>query len=334
MKTIFTKSILGLMIYCAFFNPLNAYAGNNLLDECQSIQKQIQELPIYGGEVIIPAGIYTCLAPIVLDKSNVSLRGEGDVTLRLGKNINTPVIVMGSILTPAPAVYNIKVSNLKIDGNRWFQKSECWGGACDKGGTSVIRNNGISVRGVTNGLIKDVFITSARSGGVVTEKGCFDLVIDNLTAVDNEFDGFAGYETFGSKLMNMTLSHNRSAGISLDIRFNGNIFKNVKIEKNGDVGIFMRDSSSNIFENVSILDSGSHGVFLAEADGDEATCPVNNEFQNLSVIHSRGVGFRLNSACSGNFLSGKTKFVENRDGCLSEGPNAQVENQGEVACQE
>jgi len=95
----------------------------------------------------------------------------------------------------------------------------------------------------------------------------------------------------------------------------------------------MRDSSSNIFENVSIADSGSHGVFLAEAD-DDSTCPLGNEFQNLSVMRSRGVGFRLNNVCEGNIISGTSLFSGNRDGCVSELPNSRVEIRGELTCQE
>lgn len=330
MKSCYLKMILGLLITFGAMEPLFA----QVRDECSFIREKLDSLPVTGGEVIIPAGIYTCLSPVILNRSNTSLRGEGDVTLRLGKNVNSPVIIMGEVLTPPRPIHHVQVGHLKIDGNRWYQKSECWGGACDSGGTSYIRNNGITVRAVTNGRIHDVYITSTRSGGVVTEKGCFDLEVDNLTAVDNEFDGFAGYETSGARLTNLNLSHNRAAGISLDIRFNGNIFKNVLIEKNGDVGIFMRDSSSNIFENVSIADNGSHGVFLAQAEDDQATCPLNNEFQNLSVLHSRGVGFRLNNACVGNSLSGKALFFENRDGCVSEGPSAKLEIQGQVVCQD
>lgn len=333
MKPTNVKILLNLLIAFVAMIPHSTHAARKIIDECAFITEKLQKLPASGGEVVIPAGIYTCLAPIVLDQNNTSLRGEGDVTIRLGNNVNSPVIIMGGTATPPRPIHHVFVGHLKIDGNRWYQKSECWGGTCDSGGTSFIRNNGITVRAVTKARIQDVFITSARSGGIVTEKGCYDLEVDNLTAVDNEFDGFAGYETTGARLTHLTLSHNRAAGISLDIRFNGNIFRDVRIEYNDDVGIFMRDSSSNIFENVSIIDSGSHGVFLGQAD-DDSTCPLGNEFQNLSITRSRGVGFRLNNACLGNSLSGTTLFSKNRDGCISESPGAHLEIQGKVICQD
>jgi len=302
-------------------------------DDCSFIRQKIVALAEGGGEVVIPGGTYVCRSPIVLDRSYISLRGEGEVVLRLGNNVNAPVIVMGDAMTPPRPLREISVMNLRIDGNRWHQKFECWGGPCDGGGTSFIRNNGITVRGVTDGRIQDVYITGARSGGVVTERGCFDLMVDNLTAVDNEFDGFAGYETFGSRLTRLNLSHNQAAGISLDIRFHGNHFRDVNLDHNGDVGIFMRDSNANIFENVDIAESGNHGIFLSQAD-DPGSCSLGNEFQDLSVSRSRGFGFLLNDLCAGNRLTGVANFRENRDGCIGGVPGARLENEGRILCRD
>jgi len=306
---------------------------DQFIDDCSPIRKEIARLPEAGGDVVIPSGDYTCRSPIVINRNSTRLIGIGDVIIRLAKNANSPVIIMGEALTPPQPLHDIQVLNLKIDGNRWYQKFECWGGPCDTGSTTFIRNNGITVRGVTDGLIQNVFITSARSGGVVTERGCFDLEVDHLTSMDNEFDGFAGYETFGARLTHLNLSNNKAAGISLDIRFNGNLFRDVKIENNGDVGVFMRDSSFNIFEEVTIENGGNHGVFLARAE-DFSTCSINNDFQNLTVTRARGHGFRLNDFCEGNRLNGTTKLIQNRDGCIAEPVSGQLEIMGEVVCLE
>lgn len=301
-------------------------------DECTFIREALKQLPIDGGEFLIPAGHYTCHSPIVIDKSHITLTSAGDVTLKLGDVSDSPVIVMGDIQTPPRHLRNIRVTNIKINGNRQNQTRECWGGPCDSGGTSLIRNNGITIRGVTNGRIENVTVTAARSGGVVSEKGCYGLIINGLTATDNEFDGFAGYETSRATLSNMNLSHNRAAGISIDIRFNGNTIKDTKIEGNGDVGIFMRDSSSNLFENLILADNHNHGVFLAQTDS-PANCANDNEFSNLSVLRSRGFGFRLNDACEGNRLSGIAQFLQNRDGCVSQGTSVALEVDGKINCE-
>jgi parallel beta-helix repeat protein len=303
-------------------------------DECSFIRTALSQLPPdVGGEVSIPDGVYKCSGPIVLDRSNLSLRGEGRVTLALADNVNTPVVVMGDATTPPRPLHNIKVSHLNIDGNRQAQNFECWGGPCDWGGTTHIRNNGITVRGVSGATIKDVYITSARSGGVVTEKGCYYLTIDGLTSTDNEFDGFAGYETSHAVLSNMKLTYNHAAGISADIRFHGNVIENTLIDHNGDVGIFMRDSNGNSFNNLTITDNGNHGIFLARVV-DNDSCASGNEFLNLDVERSKGYGFRLNDYCGGIRLTGKTKFLQNRDGCMSAGSDMPIDVNGEVKCED
>jgi len=286
-------------------------------DSCAFIRESLAKLPANGGEVIVPHGVYVCDSPVILDRDNVSLRGEGNVTLVLKDNANSPVIVMGDVQTPPKLVYGVRVQDIRIDGNRLHQQGECWHGDCDSGGTAFIRNNGITVRGIVDGSIKNVFITGARSGGVVTERGCKNLVIDGLAVTDSHFDGFAGYETSGAVLSHMNLYANKAAGISIDIRFSGNTIRDSHLYRNGDVGIFMRDSNDNKFENLLIEESGSHGIFLAFVEG-TSTCPLNNEFLNLTVLRSKGIGFLMNNDCAGNRLVGEAQFRQNRDGCIRE----------------
>lgn len=318
---------------CTIFTSFTFAAGNTIFvpDECAFIRTALNNLPEEGGTVTIPAGKYVCHAPIVVDRDNTTLTGEGDVTLVLADHINAPVIVMGQIQTPPENVNNIEVSHIKIDGNRRHQDMECWGGPCDSGGTAYIRNNGISVRGLSNSRILDVFVTGARSGGVVTERHCSGLLIDGLSVTDSFFDGFAGYETTGSLIQNLNLFDNPFAGLSIDIRFQGNTFKNVRATNN-DLGIFMRDSNNNVFENFTIENSRNHGIFLAVVEHPE-TCPTGNEFRNLAITGSGGFGFMLNNACPHNRLTGPTYFAKNRLGCLREDDNVKLEVQGKLTCE-
>lgn len=311
------------------FNPSNSI--NAVVDDCSFIREQLALLPPEGGTVLIPSGTYTCSAPIIMDRDHQTLRGQGAVTLRLADNINAPLVVMGELATPPRLIHDVNVLDLNIDGNRKYQRQECWGGPCDSGGTSNIRNNGITVRGIIDGRIQNVAITGPRSGGVVTEKGCDHLIVDGLTVTDSEFDGFAGYLTTNSIFTNMDLSHNANAGISIDIGFHKNIIRNTRITFNRDVGIFMRDSNSNLFDNVDIEDSGNHGIFVAQVD-DNSTCPTDNEFHDLTVVRSQGAGFRLNNACVQNRLTGTAVFRQNRDHCISEGTATPLLIKGDLQC--
>ncbi len=309
------------------------FAQTALADECENIRNALNELPPSGGEVIVGPGNYTCDHPIIMDRSNVILRGTPETFLRLADNSNSPLIIMGAIETPPRPVANISVVNLQLDGNRQHQQIECWGGPCDAGGKANIRNNGITVRGVTNGVIRNIKITSPRSGGVVSEKGCVNLFIDGLKVTDSQFDGFAGYETTGSVLSNMVLSSNLAAGISLDIRFHGNTIRDSILANNRDVGIFMRYADENLFENLKIENSGNHGVFVAEAE-EPGTCPRGNIFAGLTVEHSKGYGFLLNNDCEGNRLVGKIEFRKNSAGCLREPSRDRLGRPAQFICEE
>ncbi len=289
----FGKSVIAL----AFLTVLpSAHA-----DECDFIRAALGNAETTA--FVIPAGRYICDKPIVLNRDGLRLRGEGKVVLRLADHANCPLVIMGNIETPPRPVHNLQVRNLTLDGNRDNQDGECWGGDCDKGGTAYIRNNGITVRAVHGALIEDVNVYRMRSGGVVTEKVSSKLHVKGLVASDNYYDGFAGYETTDSVFEDMDLSNNLGAGVSLDIHFNKNVFKNVRLYRNMDVGIYMRDSAGNTFFNFRVQDSGNHAVYMSQVDENACTGAINNAFENFEILSIRGDGVHVNTAtCTGNKL--------------------------------
>ncbi len=160
---------------------------------------------------------------------------------------------------------------------------------------------------------------SAISGGLVTEKYCDHLHVIDFTSYGNHFDGFAEYQTENSLFENVNLSRNRGVGISIDIQFNNNTFKNGILASNRDVGIFARNLSGTVFENLTISRSGNHGAFFAEAES-PGTCANNNEFRSVVVERSKGFGIDIASACVGNKITGNSVFEKNRDGCYFVNP--------------
>ncbi|MFC3115695.1 right-handed parallel beta-helix repeat-containing protein [Cellvibrio fontiphilus] len=297
---------------------------------CDAIQKAIYQLPPEGGEVSLLPGTYSCSAPIIMDRHNVTLRGTGPATLlRLADKANAPVIIMGMAEgIPSRTTRYIKVRDLMIDGNRANQLSECMGGPCSM--EFPLRNNGISIRRCEDCAVQSVTVFGAMSGGLVTELGCRRLNIRDYTSFDNEFDGLAGYETEDSTFTGIHLYGNKAAGISTDIKFNNNKFYDVTISNNGTVGIFMRDSLDNAFTNMHIRDNIQHGVFLAQVNTDAATGATGNTFTSVVISQSGGVGFLANDAsCVNNMLVG-AQFVNNRHGCIGEAASGLVENIGAI----
>ncbi len=287
------------------------------------IQDALNSLPASGGEVVLPPGNILVRQPLVLRRDFQSLRGSGAATvLRLADNANCPVIILGEpVNAPRTIVKNLSVSDLTIDGNRKNQTRELWQLA---GEGSEIRNNGITIQGVTDSVIKHVAAFRCRSGGLVTTLGVRRLTVKNFESFDNEFDGLACYLTEDSVFSNLSLHDNPGAGISLDLAFNHNTISNATLTAN-DLGIFMRSSHENKFFGVDIRASKHHGVFMAHSEdfinGIALPAPMTecsqNAFTNLIAINCGGAAFRVNNVtCNRNVIVGP-KFNGNRSGNLS-----------------
>jgi hypothetical protein len=294
---------------------------------CGGIQRKINKLPDRGGEVMLKAGTYVCREPIVIDRDIVWLRGLGSATiLRLDDSVNKPVLVIGqTIAEPALTRRNIRVSDLAIDGNRLNQQHECFENDCV---ANPIRNNGITLRRVEHVRVERITVFSARSGGLVTEKGCKQVTVDEFTTYDNHFDGLAGYKTENSLFSNLFLKNNCAAGLSFDHDFDSNVLSDVIISRDddiscdpldaGSVGIFMRDSHQNVFHGIQIRNMREHGIFIAQDGGDPATAATGNSFNGIVVSNSGGAGLRVNdSSCINNLVCG-SQFHDNTSGCISE----------------
>jgi hypothetical protein len=251
------------------------------------------------------------------------LRGRGAATLlHLADNANCPVIILGEpVNTPTRTVRRLLVTGFFIDGNRIHQDRELWR---LKGEGSEIRNNGITIQGVSDSTVQNVTIARCRSGGLVTTRNIRQLTVRGLESFDNEFDGLACYQTEDSLFTGLNLHNNPGAGISLDLAFDHNAISNAVLVAN-DLGIFMRASRENHFFNITIRDSRHHGVFMAHTDQRTAsgwgpapkTECVYNDFTNLIAMNCGGAAFRVNNTtCTNNVIIG-ANFAGNGKGGLS-----------------
>lgn len=286
----------------------------------RDIQFALNSLPAHGGRVMLGAGTFIVSEPLVMDRDNTELAGDQELTiLKLSDRVDIPLLVVGDVNTPpARRTSGVTVRKLILDGNRLAQDHECNGGPCDRGGLSHIRNNALTLRGAEDVRIEHVTARSARSGGVVLEKGCRRIHISDFTSHDNHYDGLAAYETEDSYFTRLYLHSNTAAGISADIRFNRNIITHTRLENNGSQGIFMRDSNFNNFSRLTIRDNGQQGIFIAQADDQPNTPCTGNIFSELTVTGSKGTGMRVNDlSCVANTLV-RSLFKSNAQGGVSE----------------
>jgi parallel beta-helix repeat protein len=287
------------------------------------IQQALDSLPRSGGEVVLPPEKISIRQPVVLRRDNQTLRGSGTATiLRLADHANCPVLILGEPVNhPNKTVKHLRVADLFIDGNRRNQQRELWRLA---GEGSQIRNNGITVQGVSDSMVENVTCAACRSGGLVTTLGVKRLTVRGLTAFDNQFDGLACYHTTHSTFSDLYLHDNPGAGISLDLAFNENVISNAVLNAN-DLGIFMRASRDNQFHNVTIHNSHHFGVFMAHAEqfsagivqpAPESEC-TQNAFTNLIAKNCGSAAFRVNNAtCTDNVII-RPRFDGNLKGGLS-----------------
>ena len=285
----------------------------------RTISDAITGLPPEGGSIVLGKAEFLVSRPIVIDRDGIELRGTGpDTILKLAAEANCSVLIVGSTLTPVPRIVkDVSVRNLLIDGNREAQAWECCGGPCDQGGESVIRNNGITVRGAEDVCIENVVTRRARSGGIVLEKYCRRVLIRDVESHDNHFDGLAAYEAEDCTFTRLHLHHNQSAALSFDWKFNRNTISDSRLEFNGSQGVFMRDAVENVFRNLTIQNNGMQGIFMAQSELFDTAC-LKNSFTNLNVSENKGHGLRINDAtCKGNSVSG-SRFANNTAGDISQ----------------
>jgi hypothetical protein len=279
--------------------------GKNLsTDGCQFLRDQLADPAV--REVVVPAGTYLCAKPVVMSRSGVTLRGQGRPTLKLADHAESPLLVLGGLDddshgVPTP-VTGLLVEGLVLDGNRAHQSGECWGGPCDSGGTTGVRNNGLTLRGVKDSIVRDMVITGARAGGLVTERDCAGIRVQGLKARDNFFDGLSVNWTRDSVFESLELSSNDYAGLTMDVLVKNNAFRDGSITANRDVGVFLRRAEGNRFERLAVAGNISHGVYLSDADGQAGTCAVNNAFSRVEARGNGRDGFHMDGACAGNRL--------------------------------
>lgn len=239
--------------------------------------------------VEIESGDYTLKEAFNILRSNVTVRGKGEVSLKLAPNAQCPVIAIGSqdsYLKLDDVIANIVISDLTIDGNKDFQRSEYdrklpW-----------IRNNGIDVRAVSGLVVERVRCDNNRSGGLVVSWGCSDVLVRECSFERNFFDGVAYYDSERVFTVDCEMRSNNGAGISLDNALTDSIFARCNLENNRDVGVFARHSSQLVFESCVVRDSGNWAFFLSHDEKNQGVFDI--EIANCELIDNKG-GVRLGS---------------------------------------
>lgn len=131
-------------------NPL-AYGavGNGVADDTTAVQEAIDAASTAGGGVVVIPSGYTFLCSELTPKSNVNIIGQGWGSILKLKNGANPVGLIHSLYTN-PAVDNVRIANLQIDGNK----------ANNTAGSGIIF-------GGQNIVVENCYVHDTAAGGIV-----------------------------------------------------------------------------------------------------------------------------------------------------------------------
>jgi S-formylglutathione hydrolase FrmB len=305
-------------------------------DDTMDVAQAMKMLPNAGGTVFVRArkACYVIKESIHMNRSNLSLIGEQGATLCLADGIRQPVVLVGSAAPSVPEsdhVHNIRIADLTIDGNRMNQGRDAR--SEDARGRPHLKNNAVSVHGAQNVYLDRVTLRSARSGGLVVSQRSRGIYATSLVVVDNHFDGIAvdgGHEVL---ITNFKAEGNLASGLSIDTGSSELQFSNGLVVRNGDNGIFIRDTKEATFRGLAIRDNCRHGVFASHVvDGE----PIAHSgvrglvFSDLDVVRNGEAGFYYGSANREPYFSAhnvvhNSRFGGNKMGAIAGNPDGTAE---------
>jgi hypothetical protein len=66
-------------------------------DDCEFIREEIRKMPVAGGDILIPRGVFNCSKSIIVNKNHIRLRGAGQeqTILQLQSKAHVPLLIVG-----------------------------------------------------------------------------------------------------------------------------------------------------------------------------------------------------------------------------------------------
>lgn len=277
-----------------------------------------------GGTIILGTGKYILNNHIHIHSNNINLYGSGANTiLKVADNAQVSAIMIGSTDSDPSGtpVSKITIKDLTINGNKANQTSEFYK---ESPYNEYLRVNGISIRFCKNIVIENVFIRSARSGGIVTEKGVKNFIASKLVITNCYYDATAYYNTENSIVEGCVFKNNSSAGISIDWECRSNIFVNNIIKGNGsgedgtgnNPGIYIAYSYNNLFGENIIQENAGNGIIITVQEAVPNSGAQYNYFKENYILNNLEYGIWVtDSSCTHNYGHG-TYYCNNTLGTL------------------
>ena len=241
-----------------FFNIYNAA-------EYDTLQLAVDAVEVSGGCLLIPPNTTIVADGVDIEASNITILGCGMTSVL---QITTSSSSGYLLRTGSSSLSNIKLENLKLDGNSDTGTAQA--------GIIVRRVTGFSMNNVWVNDFSGSFIELNNDG--TPGNACIDANLTNVRCNDGTLAHLVGNDIDGLQVSNF---------ISRDCTTNG-----IDIEADGTAS-FLRDMR---FSNVSILSPGADGVSILGAG---ASVSTNQTGVYIDGSHVRGAasdGFVIGDA--------------------------------------
>ena len=221
------------------------------VDDQEEINQAVQAIPDSGGEIVILDGTYNITAPIFVNKSNVSIKGNGNATVL--KRMWTSDSVEGVITLNS--VSNCKIENLQIDGNR---------------STYISANNrGIYLSSSSNNTITGNTCNNNRYGIYLDYNSNNNTVTDNTC--NNNSDGISLSSSNNNTITGNTCNNSVYAGIYLTSSSSNNTITGNTCNNNSNGIYLISSSNNNTITGNTCNNNSNRGIYLSSSSNNTIT---------------------------------------------------------------
>jgi hypothetical protein len=263
-------------------------------DDHVIINNAIASLPAAGGKVLLSEGTFNTGLPIILNKENVTLEGNGTNTkIRLANAKDVNVIELGN---GSGTKTGMKIKNLTVDGNMANQTVNVAG---------IYLNTDADYATIENCIIK-----SAKQDNIFVETGCTNVTIrNNVIDSNGSAGGGTNIQTNGARttIDGNKCSNSLNTGIYLGFNAINSIVSNNIVEKASVIFIESRAVSTTVNNNTihiaanltpdygiaitdnsivsnNIINVGAIGVQIGDGNGVIQTYGNNNSIIGNSIF--------------------------------------------------
>ena len=283
------------------------HAANLVVTDFPSIQAALDALPAEGGVVIVPAGIHKVREPLSINRSNVTLRGEGRGTVIINENQSgKPAIIARSDQDPAKnPLWGVTISNMCITGDTAaIREARAWPDGEEtrvRGGDAILADHCYNslfeklwlVRNGGNGLnlhicyedprVVSCVISYNRKTGLRMQ-GCHDIAVSASHFEENYQHGLLAVDTWNIAASGNDFDDNRGSAAALKgcvgSPLSGNLYTN-----SPDWGLILENCRGNTLTGEIIRRNlGKGGVWLKNSSFNTITGCSFDSNDSLALV--------------------------------------------------